>query len=90
MKGGSGAGGAAAAAAALLTIMLAAASLQADAAVAPRRLLGADHGVAGQPPAPAAMAQQAPPLASVSKASGGSSCGTFDPNISCPPPPHVP
>ncbi|KAL6846117.1 hypothetical protein ACP4OV_023565 [Aristida adscensionis] len=79
------------AAAALLALLLVAASLCADAAAAPRRLLGADHrSVAGGPsplsPAAAAAAQQKPLLVSVSK-EAGPSCGTFDKNISCPPPP---
>ncbi|RCV11591.1 hypothetical protein SEVIR_2G206200v4 [Setaria viridis] len=86
MKGGVRGRGAAGAAAALLALLLvAASSVHADAAAAPaRRLLGAD----GATMQPLAAAAPPPPQVSVSKAAG--SCGTNDPNISCPPPPPAP
>lgn len=63
----------------LVLLLVAAASVHADATAAPARRLLAD-GATVQPQA------EAPPLSqvSVSKAAG-LSCGTSDPNISCPP-----
>jgi len=71
----------------LLVLLLVAASVHADAVAAPARRLLADGATVqplGEAPPPPL------PQVSVSKASAGPSCGTNDPNISCPPPPQVP
>nr|AVY91682.1 hypothetical protein Shy3280Sca007_089 [Saccharum hybrid cultivar SP80-3280] len=90
MKGGVkvARGAAAGAAWPLLVLLLVSASVHADAVAAPARrllLVGAD----GATVQPLAEAPPPPPQVSVSKAAG-LSCGTYSPQISCPPSPQAP